>query len=76
MIGNGMNQEKVFKVGNEVISIDGVKGDSSLFRVMINQTFKGYVQERENKLFMVDGSDIHYLIFAKICQCLENNSCA
>lgn len=63
---------KEIKIGNEVIIIDGVKGDTSLFRVVINQTFKGYIQSREGEFYRVDGSNIHDLIFARICHLMQN----
>lgn len=59
-------------IGADLIVIDGVKGDSLLFRVMINSTFKGYLQKRNGVCHRLDGSDIHNLIFAKICQYMEN----
>lgn len=65
-------EQKQIKIGGDVVTIDGVKGDGFLFRVMINKTFKGYIQKRDGLVHRVDGSDIHNLIFAKICHSLEN----
>lgn len=66
---------KQIKIGGDLLTIDGVKGDSKLFRVMTNNTFSGYLQFRDGHYHRLDGSKIHDLIFAKICQCLENDIC-
>jgi hypothetical protein len=63
---------RTLKIGNEVITVNTVKGDNNLFRVMINQTFKGYIQKRDGELHRLDGSSIHDLIFARVCQLMEN----
>ena len=65
-------EKKQIKIGSELITIEGVKGDASLLRVVINQVFKGYIQKRDGELYRLDGSDIHNLIFARICHSLEN----
>ena len=65
-------ETRTLKIGNEVISINTVKGDSNLFRVMINKTFKGYIQKRDGELHRLDGSSIHDLIFARVCHLMEN----
>ena len=64
-------EQKHIKIGGDVVTIDGVKGDKYLFRVMINKTFKGYIQKRDGDYYRLDGSDIHNLIFARICKQLE-----
>ncbi|NTE00494.1 hypothetical protein G6M26_23385 [Agrobacterium tumefaciens] len=69
------NGRKQIKIGGDLITIEGVKGDSKLFRVMVNNTFSGYLQFRDGHYYRLDGSGIHDLIFAKICQCLENDTC-
>ncbi|QDW25100.1 hypothetical protein FFJ24_009880 [Pedobacter sp. KBS0701] len=63
---------KQIKIGGDLVVIDGVKGDDFLYRVMINQDFKGYIQKRDGLFHRIDGSDIHNLLFARICQVLEN----
>ena len=63
---------KEIKIGSEVITIDGVKGDDTLYRITINQTFKGYIQKRDGEYYRVDGSSIHNLIFARICHSLQH----
>ncbi|WP_443945619.1 hypothetical protein ACJVDH_00475 [Pedobacter sp. AW1-32] len=63
--------QRDIKIGPDVISIEGVKGDDFLYRVSINKSFKGYLQKRDGVYHRLDGSDIHNLIFAKICQHLE-----
>lgn len=64
--------QKQIKIGGDLVVIDGVRGDDFLYRVMINQDFKGYIQKRDGLFHRIDGSDIHYLLFARICQALEN----
>lgn len=63
--------QQQIKLGSDLITINGVKGDALLFRVMINNTFKGYIQKREGEYYRLDGSDIHNLIFARICHAME-----
>jgi len=63
---------KQIKIGGDLVVIDGLKGDDLLYRVMINQDFKGYIQKRDGLFHRIDGSDIHNLLFARICQALEN----
>lgn len=65
-------EKREIKIGNEVIVLDTVKGDSTLFRVMINNAFKGYLQNRNGEYHRVDGSSIHDLVFARICHSLKN----
>ncbi|MFW0718729.1 hypothetical protein [Pedobacter sp. N23S346] len=72
MDNKAATEQKQIKIGGDVITIDGVKGDKFLFRVMINKTFKGYIQKRDGDYYRLDGSDIHNLIFAKICHSLGN----
>ena len=64
-------EKRQIKIGSELVVIDGVKGDVSLFRVMINQTFKGYIQKRDGDYYRLDGSGIHDLIFARLCHFLS-----
>jgi len=64
--------QKQIKIGGDLVVIDGVKGDDLLYRIMINQDFKGYIQKRDGLVHRIDGSDIHPLLFARICQALEN----
>jgi len=61
------------KIGSEVIIISGVKGDNTLYRIMINQSFRGYIQKRADEFYRVDGSSIHDLIFARIANFMMNN---
>lgn len=65
-------EKKQIKIGSELITIEAVKGDANLLRVVINQVFKGYIQKRDGEFYRLDGSDIHNLIFARICHSLEN----
>jgi len=57
---------KELKIGSEVVVISGVKGEEGLYRIMINQSFKGYIQKRMGEFYRIDGSSIHDLIFARI----------
>ena len=75
MITKAATERKEIKIGADFIVIDRVKGDKTLFRVVINSTFCGYLQFRDGKYFRLDATKIHDLIFAKICQCLENDIC-
>lgn len=59
------------KIGGDLISIDPVKGDAQLRRVMINNAFKGYLQIIDGEVYRIDGSDIHNLIFARICHYIQ-----
>jgi hypothetical protein len=63
---------KQIKIGGDLIVIDGVNGADQLYRVMINQSFKGYIQKQDGLFHRLDGSDIHNLLFARICQYMEN----
>ena len=65
-------EQRKIKVGYEVITIDGVKGDALLFRVTIDKVFKGYIQKRDGEYYRLDGSDINNLIFARICHVMDN----
>lgn len=63
---------KELKIGSEVVVISGVKGEEGLYRIMINQSFKGYIQKRMGEFYRVDGSSIHDLIFARIANFMMN----
>ena len=65
-------EQRKIKIGSELITIDGVKGDALLFRVTIDKVFKGYIQKRDDEYYLLDGSDIHNLIFARICHAMKN----
>jgi len=65
-------EQTQIKIGGDVVTINGVKGDALLYRVMINQAFKGYIQKRDGEFHRLDGSDIHNLIFARICHAMAN----
>jgi len=65
-------EQRKIKIGNELITIDGVKGDALLFRVTIDKVFKGYIQKKDDEYHLLDGSDIHNLIFARICHAMKN----
>jgi len=66
---------KYIKLGADVIEIEPVKGDPNLFRININTRFKGYVIREGEQFSLTNGSDVHQLLFARICDCIKNNVC-
>lgn len=56
---------------NSVMVISAVKADPSLYRVIIDSEFKGYVQRRDGELFRVDGSTIWPDQFEEICRVMK-----
>ncbi|WP_316736300.1 hypothetical protein [Pedobacter aquatilis] len=62
---------KEIKIGSELVSIEPVKGDINLFRINIHQRFKGYILHKDGLYSKTDGSDIHDLIFARLCHFLS-----
>jgi hypothetical protein len=71
MIVKAAEESKNIKIGPDLISIDIVKGNKNLIRIAINKVFVGYLQLIDGKYHRLDGSKIHDLTFAKICQNLE-----
>lgn len=65
-------ETKELKIGSESIQIEQVKGQPYLFRISINQRFKGYIEKKENEYHKVEGYTYHELIFARICHFLKN----
>jgi len=68
-------KQRKIKIGRDLIAIGEVTGDGSLYRVMINDVFSGYLQYREGEYFRLAGSAIHDLIIARICDGLERGMC-
>lgn len=63
--------ERIISFNNSIIVISLVKGDSTLYRVMIDSGFKGYVQKMGDGLHRVDGNSIKDSEFEAICDALE-----
>lgn len=59
------------KIGPDLIIIDQVKGNEKLMRVVINNIFVGYLHVLNDQYQRPEGSKIHDLIFAKICQRMQ-----
>jgi hypothetical protein len=64
----GKNQQVILNIGRDLIVINAVEGADELHRVVINSSFAGFIEKRDGEYFRLDGSEIHDLIFAKICQ--------
>jgi len=54
-----------------VLVIKQVSGDESLYRVMSDGTFKGYIQKRDDQFYRVDGSSISDAKFEAICEAMK-----
>lgn len=74
MITKAATPERILSIDDNLIVISEVKGDNSLYRVMMNSHFKGYIQKRDNELYRVDGSSISDDLFSTICIALEGNN--
>lgn len=64
-------EPKQLKIGRDLITISGVKGDPLLFSIDINKVFQGYIQKRDNEYHRLDNSKINIILFARICQELK-----
>jgi hypothetical protein len=64
----GKNQQVILNIGRDLIVVNAVEGADELHRVVINSSFAGFIEKRDGEYFRLDGSEIHDLIFAKICQ--------
>lgn len=63
--------ERITILQKAVIVISLAKGDSSLFRIIIDSSFKGYIQKIDNELYRKNGSSIIDAEFKAVCVCLE-----
>jgi len=63
--------ERVLLINNKVVVVSTVKGDASLYRIVVDSTFKGYLQRRNGELFRVDGSSISDSKFEQLCKALK-----
>lgn len=64
--------ERILMLQKAVVVISLVKGDSSLFRIIIDSSFKGYLQNIDGVLYRTNGSSIKDNEFKAICDCLES----
>lgn len=64
----GEKTQVILNIGRDLIVINAVEGAEDLHRILINSNFAGFIEKRDGEYFRLDGSDIHDLIFAKICQ--------
>ena len=71
MISEAAMEQKILNIGKDLIVISRVKGDDLLHRVNINSEFCGFIQWKENEYHRLDGSKIHNLIFARICEAMK-----
>ena len=58
----------ILNIGRDLIVLNTVDGAEGLHRIVINSSFVGFIEKRDGEYFRLDGSEIHDLIFAKICQ--------
>ncbi|WP_316809308.1 hypothetical protein [Pedobacter agri] len=66
---------KNIKIGPDLIAIEPVKGDTNLFRININNAFKGYVIRKNDEYALTGQNMIHPLIYARILDCIKNGIC-
>jgi len=66
---------KNIKIGADLITIEPVKGDEMLFRININNAFKGYVIRRGDNYSLTGQTMIHPLIYARILTCIKHGIC-
>lgn len=68
--------EKIdIKIGADLITIEPVKGDKNLFRININNAFKGYVIRKDGEYSLTGENKIHSLIYARIINCIKTGEC-
>jgi len=71
MITKAATPERILSIDDNLMVISEVKGDNSLYRVMINSAFKGYIQKRGNEFYRLDGSSISDNLFSTISIALD-----
>jgi hypothetical protein len=71
MITHTAVPERILIFNSRVIVISQVKNDLSLFRIISDGVFKGYMQKREGEYHRIDGSSISNEKFEFICQHLK-----
>ena len=64
----GKKNQLILNIGRDLIVMNAVEGADDLHRIVINSNFVGFIEKRDGEYYRLDGSEIHDLIFAKICQ--------
>lgn len=64
----GKKKQLILNIGRDLIVMNAVEGADDLHRIVINSSFVGFIEKRDGEYYRLDGSEIHDLIFAKICQ--------
>ena len=64
----GKKNQLILNIGRDLIVMNAVDGAKDLHRIVINSSFAGFIEKRDGQYHRVDGSEIHNLIFAEICQ--------
>ncbi|WP_316764974.1 hypothetical protein [Pedobacter aquatilis] len=72
MIIKAATPERILNIDNNLIVVSAVKGDSSLYRVMINTTFNGYIQKRLDGFYRLNGCGISDDLFSTISIALDD----
>ena len=67
MIMKAATPERILLFNNRVLVVSQVKGDNSLFRVLSDGVFKGYIQKLDGEFSRVHGSSISDEKFTFIC---------
>ncbi|MFC3563200.1 hypothetical protein [Pedobacter jamesrossensis] len=62
---------RIINLEGTIIIITAVKDDVSLYRVMIDGLFYGYVQRIDGVLHRLDGSKISNEFFSEICRVIQ-----
>jgi len=73
MMTKGTTPERIILFNGRIIVISQVKGEQSLYRVISDGNFKGYIQLREGEFYRLDGSSISDNKFEAICKALSTN---
>jgi len=75
MKSKAATDKKDIKIGPDLITIETVKGDENLFRININNAFKGYVIRKNDEYSLTGQSAIHPVIYGRILECIQNGLC-
>ncbi|KQS36858.1 hypothetical protein [Pedobacter sp. Leaf194] len=70
MISKASTPERILLFKDRVLVVSQVKGDLSLFRIMSDGVFKGYIQKRGGDFFRVDGSSISDEKLVFLCEAM------
>lgn len=66
MLTKRLKEQQIINIGRDLIVINKVTNEQSLYRVLINAKFSGFIQERDGEFHRLDGHDIHNLLFARL----------